>query len=161
MPSDDAVAVASPSPRAAPLIARSPIELLVPAGPGTITGPHLEVAGRIHADVAAVTVRLEGRGQRVIRSVEVPTAVVVRGVEGGVEAMRAFRVSLDLPAVRPNGEMTLEVRPAGTDVSVHRERVRLRVVIGALAGPPMTTLGEDGLVGGLPFGNVLGGEPTR
>jgi hypothetical protein len=140
-------------------IAGSPIELILPAGPIEVTSPTLEVAGRVHADVAAVAVRLEGRGQRPISSIEVPTAVVVRGVDGGVESVRAFRVSLELPTIRPNGEMTLEVRPAGTDASVHRQRVRLRVTIGPMVAPPPMTLGEDGLVGGRPFGNALGGEP--
>jgi hypothetical protein len=159
-PAASPVVTAGPTDDAPPVtLAGSPIELILPGGPVVVTARTLQVAGRVHADVAAVTVRLEGRGQRPIQTVEVPTAIVVRAVDGGVESVRAFRVAVDLPATRPNGEMTLEVRPAGTDASVHRQRVRLRLTIGPLVGPPPTTLGEDGLVGGIPFGNPLGGEP--
>jgi hypothetical protein len=139
----------------------SPIELILPIGSIEVTSRTLEVAGRVHADLTAVTIRLEGRGQRAIRSIEVPTAIIVRAVDGGVESVRAFRASLDLPAARPNGEMTLEVRPAGGHWSLLHQRVRLRLTIGPLVGPPPEMHGEDGLLGGLPFGNALGGEPTR
>ncbi len=93
-----------------------------------ITTRDLVVEGSAAAEVGTVTVQLEARGNRVIDHLEVATTDPT-----GPDGRRRYRAVIELPAVHPNGTMVVEVAPADGVSDPNRDRLRIAVVIGALA----------------------------
>ena len=92
-----------------------------------ITTRDLVVEGSAAAEVGTVAVQLEARGNRVIDRVEVATTAA------GPDGRRRYRAVFELPAVHPNGTMVVEVAPGDGVPDPNRDRLRIAVLIGALA----------------------------
>ena len=152
-----AVVAVSPTP-AAVLIVESP------SRPGAvITTRDLIVRGSIRGTSVPVLVTFESRGAMLVSRVQPSPAPLL--------APAGFEVVFHLPDPRPTGPLVVQVMamsPAGVTLEV----IRLPVTIGDLA--PSTPrevgrdgdggLGEDGIIGGIVFGNAwdpeaLGSRP--
>jgi len=132
-----------------------PIVLDWPATPNqVITTPALVVRGHLSSGAGRVQVLLQSSGAEliVVRTVGPVTADWDR--DGNRRP--AFSVTLPLPDPRPSGPAVVQV--VAYDISGRAQSVLLRPVqigplfdpsIGGLPGRP--ALGEDGLIGGIPF----------
>lgn len=122
----------------------------------SITTRRLRVTGYALGTAAIVRVSLQARREREIETATIRPRQAADGA--AVEPVGRFSVAFDLPNPRPNGTMVLEVALIADDGRVV-DTIRRRVVLDAIvpttpgsAGAP--SFGEDGLMGGLPFGTL-------
>lgn len=77
--------------------------------------------------------------------------IVALGMLGGspdAPAREPTELTFDLPDPRPSGMMTIEVAPL-TVIDLTRRRIRVSAMAEAVS--PRRVVGEDGLMGGIPF----------
>jgi hypothetical protein len=108
-----------------------PVTIERPSIPFEVIGTaRLTVVGSAGRSVGYVLVRLEGRNNRLLDRVVVAT---VASDGEPLDGRRRYTVSIDLPAVHPNGTMIVEVTPLDGVTDPERYRLRLPVSIGPLA----------------------------
>jgi hypothetical protein len=149
------VALPAPSIEVVPPVASSVILLDWPATPtSVVTTRDMVVRGHVPEDSGPVVVMLESRSpERMIVVTVNPTRLPARDIRG----MSAFRATLTVPDPRPTGPAVVHV--IAFDAGGDATEVLLRTIqIGAVVDPtygdgsarPPT--GEDGLMGGIPYG---------
>jgi hypothetical protein len=151
-PPAPSVAQVAATPAVAVSDPRPVLDIAAPSVVGAvITTPRLHVRGSRVGPSGPVRVTLESSGAKLIESETIPAS----GAGG------AFEVAFPLSNPRPGGSMVVQVvafDPHGIPLEV----VRIPIEIGAIAeGAPRTVgrtgagpLGEDGIVGGIVFGNA-------
>ncbi len=154
-----AVATAIPSPSAR--VAQRQVALDLPARRGeVVTTRELIVRGRVAIAAGEVRIMLESSNGKPIATAAVdPTGF---GHDGWVPFESRFR----LTTPRPGGEMVLFIVAVDGD-GVPIDAIRRRFTVGAIVEIPVPagrtsggsgerpTHGEDGLMGGLPFGTNM------
>ncbi len=125
-----AVARPSPVPSARPSVAPPPVDsfeafasteaahriampfrLVMPAAtPRPIAGS-IELTGVLDSQIGRVRLRVT-QGRTTLATITVPTAVIVRGVDGGVDSRRVFRASIPLPAIAGPAALRVDVASA-------------------------------------------------
>lgn len=122
-----------------------------PAGRGQeISTRRLVVSGYVVGEPVAIRISLQGRGER---DVDTVTVAPVRS-PNLTRPQRAgqFEVTFDLPDPRPSGVMTVEVAlltAEGQVIDLARRRIRVGTISETVS--PRRVVGEDGLMGGIPF----------
>ncbi len=107
-----------------------PVTIERPSIPFEVIGTaRLTVVGSAGRSVGHVLVRLEGRNNRLLDRVVVAT---VASAGKQLDGRRRYAVSIDLPAVHPNGTMIVEVTPLDGVTDPEQYRLRLPVSIGPL-----------------------------
>ncbi len=159
---------ASPVPSAAPQfqsrLGTEPDQALILTSPARsgeeITTRQLTVSGYVVGEPIAIRISLQGRREREIDTV---TVNPVRSTElTGPQRSGRFLATFDLPNPRPNGTMIVEVvllTPEGRVVDLTRRRIVVGAIVAeevdvdlvAEAGVVRRVVGEDGLMGGIPF----------
>lgn len=115
-----------------------------------ITTRQLIVSGYVVGKPVEIRISLQGRRERELESVTVsPTRspVTTRPQRAG-----QFHVTFDLPNPRPNGTMVVEVAlvtPEGRVIELTRRRIGVGAIAEAVR--ERRVVGEDGLMGGIPF----------
>jgi hypothetical protein len=153
VPSPIATGPASPPTRTAadPAAPEPVLRIIAPSREGAlITTPDLVVRGSRSGPAGPTQVTLLAGSTTIARE-----TLPASGAGG------AFRFDIAVPGPRPGGSMVLEVIAYSTAVRPYRV-VRIPVEIGAiLAGAPRNVgrtgegpIGEDGIVGGIVFGNA-------
>ncbi len=141
-----------------------PDQALILTSPATsgeeITTRRLTVSGYVVGEPVAIRISLQGRREREIEAV---TVAPVRSADlTGPQRSGQFLVTFDLPSPRPNGTMIVEVALVTSEGRVV-DLTRRRIVVGAIVAAEVDAdvlaesdgvrrvVGEDGLMGGIPF----------
>ena len=144
---------------AAPATARS-IRLDQPARRDeVVTTPDILVRGQAGTDVARIRVTLESRGGKILAS-----DWIERTASDGRERF-PFEARFEATTARPAGVMWITATALGAD-GIPIDALRRRFQLGEILDIPdavttrdVHTTGEDGVMGGIPFGTNFLPEP--
>lgn len=120
-----------------------------------VTTPDILVRGQAGTDVARIRVTLESRGGKILAS-----DWIDRTASDGGELF-PFEARFEATTARPAGVMWITATALGAD-GIPIDALRRRFQLGEIPAErsqPVHTTGEDGVMGGIPFGTNFLPEP--